>query len=357
MNTCLPMYSFISDDDDDNVLKNNYINYLEEKRENEILELLLPDFKLISNHITSYTQKKTCNLTSKKYNKFNNKNNAVVYPIVLLHGITSDKSELSGVESWLKSRLPNPVYNLEIGNGKKDSVFKSMDWQLDKLCKTIYSMEELVGGFHFIGMSQGGLLARGYVERCNKYPVINLITWVTPHAGVFGLGNLEIDFKLIYTPLYQSSLSFASYWKDPFRYGLYLNSSLYLSDLNNEHKHYNYLITQRENMLKLKNFVMIWSPEDDVIRPAESGKFGFYKIQTKDMPIRSIMKLSVNDYDKLLLPIVELQDSIQYKEDWIGLRSLNESGRLHIFETNCTHSGHKSELCFPQLEELTFPFL
>jgi hypothetical protein len=31
------MYSFISDDDDDNVLKNNYINYLEEKRENEIL--------------------------------------------------------------------------------------------------------------------------------------------------------------------------------------------------------------------------------------------------------------------------------------------------------------------------------
>ena len=37
MNTCLPMYSFISDDDDDNVLKNNYINYLEEKRENEIL--------------------------------------------------------------------------------------------------------------------------------------------------------------------------------------------------------------------------------------------------------------------------------------------------------------------------------
>jgi palmitoyl-protein thioesterase len=110
-------------------------------------------------------------------------------------------------------------------------------------------------------------------------------------------------------------------------------------------------------MLKLKNFVMIWSPEDDVIRPAESGKFGFYKIQTKDMPIRSIMKLSVNDYDKLLLPIVELQDSIQYKEDWIGLRTLNESGRLHIFETNCTHSGHKSELCFPQLEELTFPFL
>lgn len=355
LNNGLPMYEIISTDDDD-ILKNNYIEYVEDKRNNEIMEMLYPDYKPFNKQVENYVPKRNCNLTNKK-NVLHPVKNDVIYPIVLLHGITSDKNELSAVEKWIKNKLPNPVYNLEIGNGKKTSVYKSMEWQLDELCDTIYSMEQLVGGFHFIGMSQGGLLARGYVERCNKYPVINLITWVTPHAGVFGLGNIEINFKLIYSPLYQVSLSFAGYWKDPFRYGLYLNNSSYLADLNNEHKHFNLLIEQRENMLKLKNFVMIWSQEDDIIRPPESGKFGFYKIQTKDMSFKNINMLSVNEMDEMLLPIVDLKDSIQYKEDWLGLKTLDESRRLHILETNCTHSGHKTESCFPQLEVLTFPFL
>jgi hypothetical protein len=57
------------------------------------------------------------------------------------------------------------------------------------------------------------------------------------------------------------------------------------------------------------------------------------------------------------LPVLDLFDSDQFKEDWLGLRTLWETSRLHIFATNCTHSGHKTEECFPQLEELTFPFL
>ena len=47
----------------------------------------------------------------------------------------------------------------------------------------------------------------------------------------------------------------------------------------------------------------------------------------------------------------------QYTENLLGLRTLYETGRLHMLETNCTHSGHKTTLCFPQLEQLTFPFL
>ena len=57
------------------------------------------------------------------------------------------------------------------------------------------------------------------------------------------------------------------------------------------------------------------------------------------------------------LPIIPLKDTVEYIYDLLGLRTLDETGRLHILETNCTHQGHKTQECFPQLEKLTFPFL
>jgi palmitoyl-protein thioesterase len=306
------------------------------------------------------------------------------YPIVLLHGITSDNTELTTVANWLMETLPNKVYNLDIGNGKLDSIFKTMDWQLNQLCYEIYSIPELENGFHFIGMSQGGLLARGYVERCNKFPVINLITWVTPHAGVFGINDIQFNFDNVYKPFYQNIYSFSGYWKDPFRYNMYLSSASYLPYLNNEinttyqnnfiegggfnkgfyeDTYKNIELSQEQNtknMLSLKNFIMIWSPNDDVISPPESGKFGFYDI-ISDRNKYSLMEqldiladFVINDAE---LPVKDFFESDQYTKDLLGLRTLYDAGRLHILETNCTHSGHKTEQCFPQLEKLTFPFL
>ena len=300
---------------------------------------------------------------------------AYTYPIVLLHGISSDKSELSDVALWLLEKLPNKVYNIEIGNGKMDSIFKTMDWQLNELCYQIYNIPELENGFHFIGMSQGGLLARGYVEQCNKFPVQNLITWVSPHAGVYGIGNisgLDINLKHIYTSIYQNIYSFSGYWKDPFRYEQYLSSASYLPYLNNEPNDNNpqemqnsyYLLDNfyqsiewdpeksKNNMLSLKNFVMIWSANDDVLNPPESGKFGFYDI-VSGQSSQSSQSVQPNE----LLPIIDLFESEQYIKDFIGLRTLYESNRLHILETDCTHTGHKTQECFPQLEKLTFSFL
>jgi palmitoyl-protein thioesterase len=296
--------------------------------------------------------------------------NADSYPIVLLHGIMSDKTELEPVANWLMDNLLNKVYNIDIGNGKANSIFKTMDWQLNELCNTIYSLSELEHGFHFIGMSQGGLLARGYVEHCNKYPVINLITWVTPHAGVCGIKDINVNIARIYTPIFQNLYSFAGYWKDPNRYNDYLQFASYLPQLNNdmgEYYKYNILIPDyyeldngklyervdwnetknKENIMKLKNFVMIWSPNDDVLQPPESGKFAFYQINSNNNDI-------VYNWN---LPIIDLFETESFREDWLGLRTLWESGRLHILETNCTHTGHKTQACFEQLDDLTFPFL
>lgn len=266
-------------------------------------------------------------------------------PIVILHGITSDSSELASVAEWLKSRFTSQVYNIEIGNGRRNSLFKTMDWQLNELCNVIYSIPALSDGFHFIGMSQGGLLARGYVQRCNRFPVRNLITWVSPQAGVYGLNEVYFDWQKVYTPLYQSLYSFAGYWKDPFQYEEYLTNSTFLPYLNNEspdleaygergfdfHKN-------RERIESLDNFVMIWSSNDDVISPPQSGKFEFYDIDES-------------------LEVVNFLNSSQYINNLLGLRTLYDARKLHMLETNCTHSGHKTPDCFSQLEQLTFPFL
>jgi palmitoyl-protein thioesterase len=281
-------------------------------------------------------------------------------PIVLLHGITSDTNELAPVAEWLKTRMPNPVYNIEIGNGKRNSLFKTMDWQLKELCMAIYNIPELEGGFHFIGMSQGGLLARGYVQRCNRFPVRNLITWVSPHAGVYGFNEVYFDWKKVYTPLYQRLYSFSGYWKDPYQYETYLANSIFLPYLNNESPNMEAYAergfdfqTNRERITSLENFVMIWSGNDDVITPPQSGRFEFYDIVCGTRETPGCQELIASDS----LKIQNFFNSSQYRKNLLGLRTLYMNGKLHILETNCTHSGHKTAECFPQLEELTFPFL
>lgn len=281
-------------------------------------------------------------------------------PIVILHGITSDTNELAPVAKWLKSRFPNSVYNIEIGNGKRNSLFKTMDWQLKELCNTIYSIPQLEDGFHFIGMSQGGLLARGYVQRCNRFPVRNLITWVSPQAGVYGFNEVYFDWAKVYTPLYQSLYSFAGYWKDPYQWDVYLANSTFLPYLNNESPDMNAYAARgfdfhqnRERILSLDNFVMIWSANDDVISPPQSGKFEFYDIVCGSRETPGCQERIIRD----ALEVQDFFHSPQYVKDLLGLRTLFHSGKLHMLETNCTHSGHKTPACFPQLEELTQPFL
>jgi palmitoyl-protein thioesterase len=249
-------------------------------------------------------------------------------PVVLVHGIASDINEMNEVEDWLKGNNIQKIYKLEIGNGVQDSVIMPMNKQLDILCKSIYNISELANGFNILGLSQGGLLARGYVEKCNYYPVANLITWGTPHQGVFGFSFLNIAFPDIYSAEYQDSYSFAGYWKEPNKYLQYLESANYLPELNNEYYH-NESELYRVNIKSLKNFVMVWSPIDGVIKPLRSCKFEY---------------------------LTDFLSSDQYLYDLIGLKSLFNSKRLFFYEINCLHMQYKSK-CFDKLFNATIPYL
>lgn len=52
------------------------------------------------------------------------------------------------------------------------------------MCEQLAGIEELHSGFDAMGFSQGGQFLRGFVERCNRPPVRNLITWGSQHNGI-----------------------------------------------------------------------------------------------------------------------------------------------------------------------------
>ena len=251
-----------------------------------------------------------------------------LFPIVVLHGLESSSEKMIPLCDWISDTFSRKVINIEIGNGEKTSLYTPLPEQLTELCNTIYKNKDLEKGFNFIGISQGGLLARGYVEQCNNYPVHNLITLVSPHGGAFMRDSKEN--KLMYTDYSQKHLSFAGYWRNPNILEIYLKKSVYLPYINNEKEH-----VQRDkyknNIINLSNFVMIWSSNDEVVYPAESGKFSF-------------LDQSMN--------IIPIEETELYKKDTLGLKYLNDKERLHIYETNCSHVDHRNPECFNQLYDI-----
>lgn len=255
------------------------------------------------------------------------------YPTVLMHGVLASKANMDELKQMLEMNFKIDVFNMEVGNGAGTSLFTPMESQLQILCDEIYKINELKDGFHFIGMSQGGLLARGYVEYCNKYPVKNLITLASPNGGVFYDTSLADNY---YEPLQQQTLSITNYWRDPYRYDLFLANSTYLAQLNQE-----VLANVIQNDLDVvDNFVMVWSSNDEVIMPPESGKFSLYNL---------------NEEGKLVSQ--DLFDTDIYKSGRLGLKKLNEEKRFEIFQTDCKHSQHKEPECFHQLKPLFEKYL
>ena len=87
----------------------------------------------------------------------------------------------------------------------------------------------------------------------------------------------------------------------------------FLIDINNERHHKN--AKYRENFMRLDKLVIFHFAHEDVVHPKESTNFG-YTDGTRAIPMRE-------------LPM--------YKEDWIGLRALDERGAITQVELPGEH--------------------
>jgi palmitoyl-protein thioesterase len=267
-------------------------------------------------------------------NIFTYSTNSNIKPIVLLHGIESTSENLNDLKKWIENNWNRPVFNLELGDGKDYSTGTPVYTQIEEFKLTLHEYSELKNGFDFIGISQGGIIGRGYVQLYNNgpdYKIDNMITLVSPHGGVY---DKSLGFINFYTKKMQKTLSFSNYWRNPNEMLLYLTHSAFLADANNEKLHKN--DTYKKNMDTINNFVMVYSPEDEIIKPPDSGIFATFNSK---------------------LNSIDLFEQQLYKQDWIGLKKLNQENRLHIRKTNCTHVEHRMPVCFPQLYPILNEFL
>lgn len=114
-------------------------------------------------------------------------------------------------------------------------------------------------------------------------------------------------FEVFYSRVGQHT-SVGNYWNDPHRQQLFYKYSNFLPYVNNEIRTDN-STGFRNGILKLKRMVLIGGPDDGVITPWESSHFGYF-----------------NDQEE----VVNLFDRPIFLNDSIGLKTLNDTGRLTI---------------------------
>lgn len=136
----------------------------------------------------------------------------------------------------------------------------------------------------------------------------------------------------------------AQYFRDPNRLETYLESNLFLTSINNE------VSTARnqtfaDNLSSLTNLVLIIFDKDKTVVPKESAWFGSYSPppseEDEEGSFRQAAAELTSDGDWELITmmrdddeegpqLIEMRDHPIYKEDWIGLKRLDDKGAIHL---------------------------
>jgi len=258
--------------------------------------------------------------------------NAANYrPIVIWHGMGDTccySFSMGMIKQELERLLPGVyVYSVMIGNNivedEIEGFISNSNDQVDFLCQQVKSDPNLKNGFNAIGFSQGGQFLRGYVERCNDPPVYNLISMGGQHQGVADFPNCvtvnETICSLVeellafgaYTDFVQEHVIQAQYFKDPMDLQTYLKHNIYLADINNERPVKNALY--KKNLISLNQLALFKFDLDTVVVPRDSEWFGFFAPNSTSQ-------------------IINMRDQPIYQEDWIGLKILDQTGRLKLLD-------------------------
>mmetsp|Transcript_49098 Transcript_49098/g.56441 ORF Transcript_49098/g.56441 Transcript_49098/m.56441 type:complete len:306 (+) Transcript_49098:29-946(+) len=256
-----------------------------------------------------------------------------VKPVVVFHGIDDDchGGLQTGLVDQLGQELSTYVRCVEYAKDIKTWTVNILE-QSKNACELVKGFSEFNNGYSVVGISAGSIISRYMVEACDSQGQIeHFVTLGGPHMGVTqipdchtgiicSIGNYLVD-KLAYTSLLQKLLGPAGYYRDVAEYQKYLDHSILLADLNNERATKNQ--TYKERVIALKKMTLIMFLKDEIVYPKESEWFGTFAADNK-----TIIPLEKTDF---------------YTQDWLGIRTLEEAGKLFKFSINNRHVHWSSE--------------
>ncbi|CAG2212260.1 palmitoyl-protein thioesterase 1-like [Mytilus galloprovincialis] len=256
-------------------------------------------------------------------------------PVVLWHGMGDsccNPLSMGSIKGLIEKQVSKVyVKSLEIGdNIEEDTVngfFLNCNTQISMVCEMLAKDPKLQNGYNAIGFSQGGQFLRAVAQRCPSPPMINLISVGGQHQGVYGFprcpgGNSTLCDEVrrllnlgAYIDAIQDRLVQAEYWHDPMNEDEYKQKSVFLADINQENK---MNATYKTNLMKVKNIALVKFLDDGMVQPRDSEWFGFYNPgQAKT--------------------VYNLTQSKLYTQDLLGLKQMNEAGRLHFLASPGDH--------------------
>lgn len=235
------------------------------------------------------------------------------HPVVFMHGM-GDAGANPGMQSLAKTvseAYPGKyAVALDVADGLA-SILEPLDRQLHEFVRAVRSDARLSSGFDAVGLSQGNLLVRAYIERVNEPPVRRFVSICGPMEGIGTCPDNPL-YQLV-CPIwkldkYGANIAFSGYWKDVGAHDEYLAKNVFLPDLANERRAKN--ATYRANMLSLQRYVLVEAQFDTMLVPRQTAHHGFWP------------------WGQPWGEVVPMERSEGYKGDWIGLRTLHTSGRL-----------------------------
>jgi len=281
-----------------------------------------------------------CNAMDPSSQKFDSSPNW--RPVVLMHGLMAGSEAMSHAQGWIEQDFPGIyTHNVEIGDGRMDSLFMDINLQVEQFAIVVQNDSKLKDGFNLVCHSQGGLICRAYIERYNNPPVYNYLSWAGPQDGVYGTPDVNYLCPDDYCPWlndlmdlveeggwisqeFQSVMSFAAYWKDPFNYDVYIQENIFLADINNERNITN--STYRDNILSLNSILFLKSINDTIVIPMESPWFYFYAENSDSQ-------------------IVPFNESLTFENDLIGLKTMFKESKLNFVTVPCNHQDIPRQIC------------
>lgn len=251
-------------------------------------------------------------------------------PVALIHGFMQScaHEDLANLEKFIYHKTSHYSKCIESGGGSVD-LSRSFEDQAKEACRIISSDPNFQNHFAIVSISQGGVLARYVIEKCQmKGTVKKFISIGGPLAGthqlphclrgvVCHLLNSFADW-FCYKGYVQKTFGPSGYFRVSNHLERYKESKSVLLDVNNQGKTYDK--NAKSRFLNLEQLVLIQFKRDTMITPRESAFF--------------------NELDEKH-NLVDMKDTEIYKKDLFGLKTLEEQGKIIRYlvdERHCYYS-------------------